>query len=334
MKTMKFSIGKMRHCFVLIGVGSLLAGCQSESPEPEMPGIGTVDVQFQVSAPEELETRAGQAGNSRLGGLANVDFEKYDLRYQLAVYRVDGDRLVEAVTPQAQIVDAYEPVTYSLKLTPDRQYKVVVWADFVKQGETVDLHYNTADFRDITVADAVVNDESKDAFSISQDFVAGETVPPLTLKRPFAKLRIVTTDWNQSGLEMPDNFKVTYFGCTRFDHFDAATGVPVGEVLPDDGNIVYTGRIDKAQKEYTEDYDASEHNRTLVVDYLMTDSGQPSAVHFTFEALNGEVPVASYRFDTDIPIQRNWLTTVIGNTLTQEGSGMTVSVDREMNYNY
>lgn len=324
----------MRHCFVLIGVGSLLAGCQSESSEPEMPGIGTVDVQFQVSAPEELETRAGQTGNSRLGGLANVDFEKYDLRYQLAVYRVDGDRLVEAVTPQAQIVDAYEPVTYSLKLTPDRQYKVVVWADFVKQGETVDLHYNTADFRDITVADAVVNDESKDAFSISQDFVAGETVPPLTLKRPFAKLRIVTTDWNQSGLEMPDNFKVTYFGCTRFDHFDAATGIPVGEVLPDDGNIVYTGRIDKAQKEYTEDYDASEHNHTLVVDYLMTDSGQPSAVHFTFEALNGEVPVASYRFDTDIPIQRNWLTTVIGNTLTQEGTGMTVSVDREMNYNY
>ena len=167
--------------------------------------------------------------------------------------------------------------------------------------------------------------------TVSRDFVGGEIVPPLALKRPFAKVRIVTTDWNQAGLEMPDNFKVTYFGCKRFDHFDAVTGEPICEMLPDDGNTVYTGSINKAQKEYTEDYDASESNRTLVVDYLLIGE-QPSAIHFIFEAFNGEEPVASHRFDTEIPIQRNWLTTVIGNTLTGK-AGMRVSVDRDMDGN-
>lgn len=329
MKVMDFyKIKKMKRCFLLYGSIMLLVGCQPES-DIGFSNSDTFAVCFQVSAPEELVTRGVIGGNSRLGGLSNVDFTKYDLRYQLSVYRIDGEQFVEAITPQTKIVDVYEPVTYTLRLTPDRQYKVVVWADFVEQGTVVDLHYNTADLRDITVVDTVVNDESKDAFFISRDFRVGEQIPPLELKRPFAKLRVVTTDWNQTGVEMPDNFKVTYFGCKRFDHFDVVTGKAVGEMLSESGNIFYTGRINKTKKEYTEDYDASDSNRTIVVDYLFTELGQQYAIHFILEALSGETVVASHRLDTDIPLQRNWLTTIIGNTLSNENN-LDVKVDRNL----
>lgn len=324
---------KMILYFMSVGLCASLVGCQSDFTGLETPESETVSVQFLVSAPDELVTRTTGNKNSRMSGLANVDFEKYDLRYQLAVYRIDGDRLIEAITPQAQTVDTYRPVTYSLQLTPDRQYKVAVWADFVKQGETGDLHYDTSDFRDIEVIDTIVNDESKDAFCISHEFTAGETVAPLKLKRPFAKLRIVTTDWIPSGPEMPDNFRITYFGCRHFRHFDAVTGISSGEMLPENGNITYTGYIDREQKEYTEDYDASENNRTLIVDYLLTDQEQPTALKFTFDAFCGETPVTSRRFETGIPVQRNWLTTIIGNILTQGKNDITASIERKLDNN-
>lgn len=157
MGTFGFKIEKLLFSF---GIGILLAACQS-TPILDIPKEEKdINICFQISAPEELGTRLGGGSNSRLGGLDNVDFEKYDLRYQLAIYHLDGEQLIEAVSPQTKIVDTYSPVTYSLQLTPNRQYRVVVWADFVLQGTTNDLHYNTVDLRNITVANNVVNGES------------------------------------------------------------------------------------------------------------------------------------------------------------------------------
>ena len=125
-----------------------MAACQSEWPSDSVVSEGEGNIIFQVSAPEAMGiTRAGGETNSALGALTNVDFSQYDLRYQLAVFRIEGDDYVEAVSPQKKIVDSYEPVTYSLRLTPNRNYQVVVWADFVRQGETEDLHYDTHDFK-------------------------------------------------------------------------------------------------------------------------------------------------------------------------------------------
>lgn len=325
MGTFGFKIEKLLFSF---GIGILLAACQS-TPILDIPKEEKdINICFQISAPEELGTRLGGGSNSRLGGLDNVDFEKYDLRYQLAIYRLDGEQLIEAVSPQTKIVDTYSPVTYSLQLTPDRQYRVVVWADFVLQGTTNDLHYNTVDLRDITIANNVVNDESKDAFFIAYDFKVEDKALPLVLKRPFAKLRVVTTDWNKAGLIMPENFKVTYFGCKHFDHFDAATGFSKEELLTDTG-ISYFGSINKAEKEYTEDYDSSETNRTIIVDYLLTEPTQQSAIHFKMEAYGEGQTVASRIFDTDIPIQRNWLTTIIGNTLSQDNNTI-IEIDNDL----
>ena len=221
--------------YPLVGLCALLASCQTEKfTDGVIEGDGNVN--FTVSAPELIGTRAvyGENSNSARGGITNVDFAAYDIRYQLAVYRVDGEEdaktYEQVITPQPIIVDNYQPVTYSIRLTPNRDYKVVVWADFVLQGQSEDLHYNTADFENITCIDgldAQLNDESRDAYYISHDLKLGSqpVSGDLILKRPFAKIRMVATDWGYGNLEMPDNFKITYYGCKRFTNINALTGM-------------------------------------------------------------------------------------------------------------
>ena len=97
-------------------------------------------------------------------------------------------------------MDSYQAVNYSLRLTPNRNYNFVVWADFVKQGTDTDLHYETGNFENITCIDDVdkqLNDESRDAYFTTEEITVGSdgVMKDLILKRPFAKLRVVATDW-------------------------------------------------------------------------------------------------------------------------------------------
>ncbi|MGN0209842.1 MAG: DUF6562 domain-containing protein, partial [Muribaculaceae bacterium] len=136
-------------------LGMSLASCQSDDLEPAVVGQGDGNVTFHLSAPEAMEySRAITAPNSALGGISNVDWANYDLRYKLAVYQVNDDSSTRLVIPaQTVTVDTYSDVDFSLRLTPNRKYTFVVWADFVTQGSQDDLHYNTANLENITCLD-------------------------------------------------------------------------------------------------------------------------------------------------------------------------------------
>ena len=328
-----------KKCFIILGMVTLLfAACQSEDrfiDQVATEGEGTVS--FTVSAPDALGvTRAYNAAisNSAKGGITNVDCTNdYDLRYQLAIYRIEGDgTFTEVITPQLQVVTSYAPVTYSFKLAPNKDYQVVAWADFVATGTTADLHYNTSDFTNITCLDAEdkqLNDESRDAYFVTKkiEVKASAISENIVLKRPFAKIRFITTDWGGEGLDMPDNFKITYKDCKRFTNINALTGDSDSKDLAASESTVYTGIIDKANKEYALGYDASDKNRTLVVDYLMTDnSANQTPIHFVLENLNGAEAVSTYDFTTNIPIRRNFLTTIMGDLLSV-GAEFNVSCD-------
>ncbi|MDO4789435.1 MAG: hypothetical protein Q3998_00530 [Porphyromonas sp.] len=315
----------------LSGLCLLFTACQDKIDQEIIGKTEESNVNFTLSLPVdgEINTRAalyGENSNSAAGGITNVDMTTYDLRYQLAIYRVDGAETLVAVAPIKKIVDSYQPVTYSLRLTPNRTYKAVVWADFVRQGTDEDLHYNTSNFKSITYTNPdehrVLNDESRDAYFVTQEFQIGDTGinQTLVLKRPFAKLRIIATDWGLHNLEMADNYKITYYNCKRFKNINAVTGESESDDLPATETMFYTGSINKAQKEYALNYDLSANNRTVVVDYLMTDLSNQTPIHIKFEASDGTTPVAAYNFKTNIPIQRNWLTTIIGNLLTHNAT--------------
>ncbi|MBB6276626.1 DUF6562 domain-containing protein [Porphyromonas circumdentaria] len=328
---------KIKAIYLLFSL-FLLAGCQTKEVlviDQQVPdGSSEANINFTLSIPEEQglqATRAalyGEQSSSAAGGLTNVNLTtSHDLRYQLAIYRVEASgTTIEAVAPIKKVVDRYQPVSFSLRLTPNRTYKAVVWADFVTQGSEEDLHYNTSDLTNIVYKDVqktdILNDESRDAYFITKDFQVGNQSvnESLVLKRPFAKLRAVTTDWGLHKLEKADNFKITYYGCKRFKKLNAVTGEGESEDLPDGESKFYTGRINKDQKEYALNYDLSTNNRTLIVDYLMTDKSNQTPIHLKFEALDGATPITSHDLKTNVPIQRNWLTTITGNLLTNNAT--------------
>ena len=337
---------------VLAASTMLFTACQSDEEMNFATSGGDGNVTINLSVPDAMAlTRAGvkakapyNAGvaNSARGGITNVDMTKYDIRYKIAVYRVDGEnQFTQVVAPQVYTLDYYQEKSLSFRLTPNRNYKFVVWGDFVEQGSQADLHYNTADLTNITCLDSLdaqLNDESRDAYFVTRDVRIGDEGADLrlVLKRPFAKVRVVTTDWDKEfNNEMPDNFKITYHGCKRFTGMNAVTGRAASISLADDEATTYTGKINKNEKEYVLNYDLSDFNRTLTVDYLMIDytdttnvdghTGQET-IHLNFQAFDGDKLVSEHDFKTNIPVERNYLTTILGNLLTT-CSNITISID-------
>lgn len=100
------------------------------------------------------------------------------------------------------------------------------------------------------------------------------------------------------------------------------TGVSTGTPLTakdDAGIITYDVNINKDQKDYMLGYDSDDHNRTMTVDYLMTDQSEQTPLHVVFTAKKGGKDgelISTYDFAVNVPIQRNYLTTLMGNLLT------------------
>lgn len=325
----------MKKMLSMLALSALcFAGCQNELETVSGAGSGEERmVRIALEAPEAMAlTRAGGAGytNSAKGGVTNVDRTKYDLRYKLAVYDAKGKTVV--VEPMTQTVKGAgtNATTFDVALVEGQEYKFVAWADFVTAGSTADLHYNTADLTAISCKDAAdkqLNDESRDAYFVTKNLAvnAAQGVS-LTLRRPFAKVRVVASDVKMAGTDMPDNFKITYYGCQRFTSLNAITGVATGSKLNDNESTAYTAKLaSTTEKDYTEDYDAKDGFRTLTVDYLLAETDNQTEIHFKWEALKGTSSVYTYNCTTDIPIQRNFLTTIFGNMLTGK-TGVAVSV--------
>lgn len=332
----------MKKMLSLLVLSALtFAGCQNELETVSGGSGGERVVRISLEAPEAMAlTRAdGGTTNSVKGGITNVDWSKYDLRYQVAVYDAEGENLV--MDPVIKTVaDGYAGTSVEVQLMNGGEYTFVAWADFVTEGTTTDLHYSTVDLKNITCKDAVdkqLNDESRDAYFITKkqtvDVSAGVS---LTLYRPFAKLRVIATDWNANDLSnMPDRFKITYYGCKRFTGLNAVTGVASSTDLVEGETTAYTTPVlaDKTKKDYDAGYDESAQNRTITVDYLIADPEQ-TAIHFKLEALNGTATVATRNLDTDIPIQRNYLTTILGNLLTGGANGEPLNITVQCDENF
>ena len=325
----------MKKMLSMLALSALcFAGCQNELETVSGAGSGEERmVRIALEAPEAMAlTRAGGAGytNSAKGGVTNVDRTKYDLRYKLAVYDAKGQTVVVKPMTKAVKGAGTNATTFDVALVEGQEYKFVAWADFVTAGTTDDLHYDTADLTAISCKDAPdkqLNDESRDAYFVTKNLTvnAAQGVS-LTLRRPFAKVRVVASDVKMAGADMPDNFKITYYGCQRFTSLNAITGVATGSKLNDNESTAYTAKLaSTTEKDYTEDYDAKDGFRTLTVDYLLAETDNQTKIHFKWEALKGTSSVYTYDCTTDIPIQRNFLTTIFGNMLTGK-TGVAVSV--------
>ena len=303
-----------------------LAACQTEPEGFDVTVNGEVPVTVTVDLSDAVGTRADSAEGAIDNGVVTSD--DYTLRYALQVFNENG-------TASKDIMYKYSEntsVAFDLRLVPDRPYKFVVWADIVDANqnptdgdECTPLHYAIGtDLRNITlIKDSwKAMDETRDAYTGvcgTDSFNAAQNIT-IKLERPFAKLRVVTTDIAElfDGV-IPDNAVATYTTKHRrsFDAFAQKAGEAELQ------NVNHTFDITG----YDEGDDAdTENNKTLFVDYFFA-ADQDDVVNFTLDVKEEDgTTIKSNTFNTPIPVKRNFLTTIKGNILT-EGSNINVDID-------
>ena len=298
-----------------LALAALVLGMVSCQTEPEGLDVivgGEVDTVVTVTIPE-AETRA----NSAEGAFVNVvNSDDYTIRYIFAVY------YGETCNRQVKYSDN-QSVAFDVRLVPDRDYQFVVWADVVAQNGKVDgvyanedgLHYDTSDLKAITLKNWDAMDETRDAFTgtrLVEDFNGSQGIT-VNLTRPFAKLRVMTTDMEElEKLDLtPEKVEVTYH-TDHYSSFNAFAGQPFDKTVTKSHTIADVATYG----EYG----------TLFVDYFFATVEQ-EAVQFDITVYDQDIERIKYNnFNTDIPVKRNFLTTIKGNVLT-DGNNIKVEVE-------
>lgn len=368
--------------FALAALVLGLASCQQEFDGAATVG-GEVDFQLKVDA-RELATRAGENGaadeqNAKDSAFGAIDYyqatnwDEVDLRYTLEVFDANVDYsgdVYPVKDRQVIIVDKYESVAFDLRLVPNREYRFVVFADFVENGEwekevnpaieaqrELGLHHTIGDdLRDIKVKndEDAINEECSDAYFASKVIkISNSAAQDIVLQRPYGKVRVIATDLDQLNINVDPGQVVVTYEAAHVAAFNAVTGAIDKEqrLQRVAYNFTYADdvtKMDLTNHYYNAGYDAAEENNlvenanglvrqkymTLFTDYILaTDTQEPIHFTMTVKDKDGE-DIKTTNFSTDIPVQRNYLTTIIGNVLTT-ATEINVTIDDNFaNYHY
>lgn len=303
-----------------------MISCQRETIDS---GALTGEVEFTVTAgiPGGISTYADAADAfSHNGGAVNVEPTEYDLRYILEVYTKDQTP-VRVYRKTVIVPDNFTTtdVTITARLVA-KTYDFVFWADFVPEGsgeDTEGLHYDTdpltsVSYKERTALEDLAS-EAIDAYCHVEevDLSTNQNISGIKLHRPFGKIRLLATDRISDGAvqsEYPAQAKVDFNGATVPASFNVLTGLTLDGTLTIE-EITGTSILEDASvagNEYPDSY-------LLGYYYIFAADGNTSyAMDVTTYDQNGTQ--MGVRNLSQIPVQKNKLTTVIGNFYTNEGT--------------
>ena len=292
-----------KSILTLLGAGLLLTSCQSDEPFAPVEG-GEKQVTFTLNVPGELGTRAA-SGESGAQNNQNANI------YYTLVLDANGDKRV------LQETTTEKTVTFTTPVVLGRKYDITAYASY-----TNNIDANASNIKAIPVEKSF-NDETKDAYTAhveDHDF-ALNALPAMQLKRPFGKLRLIATDYVETGEAKNtkiDQVTVTYNN-TTVTTYDATTAF---------FNNVGTGIT--ATKDFVKYYDAESEGMPIFADYLPANGeGQDNPITFTVTVRYAESTETYSRTFNDIPVRRNALTTLKGNFFT---AGAEIKVEVKDNF--
>ena len=316
----------MKKLFMLLALVLGVVSCQNEPEGFDVVVGGEQEVMLNVSLPEA--TRGTSAQGFDFTNFAAND--NLDLRFILEIRYQNGD---ETKVVREVKTSETTSATFPVRLAPKRVYTFTVWADLVKQGpegyEAADLFYDTTSLQDITlktVEDEDIRDivELRDAYTHTDTFNFTEDRERLnmTLVRPFAKVRVVATDLDKVtkfGI-IPDNAAVEYTSDVH-NSFNAVTG----NVNDGKGNPSFTYNI--SANDYGEVSDENEVNDRLTVfaDYIFVPNNG-GTISFNLNINQGTDLIKANPFSTQIPVEKNKVTSIVGDVLT-EGGNVSITIN-------
>ena len=218
----------------------------------------------------------------------------------------------------------------TVNLAKGQKYKVLFWA------QDADCKaYTTSDLRNVVVSykaeddkDAVNNDESRDAFFACKEIeVKGNETFKVDLKRPFAQINVGVTkaDWAAavaSGIEVKQSKVVIKNAATNIDLLDGSVEGST-EVTYDLATIITEQDLEVDLNE-NEAIDDDEKFEYLSMSYILVNESTTGAAKANLESLEFTFAPESGKGNniifneglTNVPVQRNWRTNIIGQILT------------------
>lgn len=307
--TIDLNFYTMRRFFAFAAILIGFVACQNDAERMDVT-VGDLEVKVAVTVPE---SRVGSDEGIFQSGLLG---DSLTMRYILQIYYTDPETK-KSIDPIKLVEYSDEKgVVFEVRLAPGRDYKFVAWADVVAGEADVDNHYDTRDLRAVTLkGEWNAMDETRDAYTAAEsvlNFNSASTIS-LSLRRPNAKLRVVTTDWAADAVDEAYEVTVTYTTPHRTT-FNALTG--------QFGDATITNKVHKytLSNVYNESSD-----RTIFSDYFFADDNDN--VKFDMVVKKNGSEVANHQFNTEISVNSNYLTTIKGNLLT---GGSSSSVSQEL----
>jgi len=329
-----------------------LASC-SQQDDDLTDGVGTeIATTISVNVPEMLSSRSitpgypedaeSYIGESGYPSIGNVDLNIHPLAFTVGVYvekTVDNNTVYTLVDKQSKTGVADDKADFNFRLMKGQSYRIVAYADFSGSAQ---------DNLDAIHIEPALNDELKDAFFASQTFVADENIN-VVLKRPFGKLRLIARDFStfaKGGTLEIENIKVTYAGTAAAlatNSFNAITGefneITEGVVREFTAKpVIYTkehGETTPYAAVFTMYLPVNKGTEDTSGDYAPVETGvsvpqswmYPFNVEVTYKNETGVATKITRKFNIDIPVKRNWLTTIDSKDFWTDNSNITVSID-------
>jgi len=343
--------------WMMVFLSSVFISC-SQQDDFQADGDGNeITTQISVSVPDLFKSRAisdvyndgatTYIGESGMPSIGNVDLQEHPLTFTVGIYIAKTpagatEPAYTLVEKQSQDKVANDEAYFNFRLLKGQQYRIVAYADFNEKGKD--------DLQEITYT-TELNNELSDAFFASQDFEAKSEVA-VVLKRPFGKLRLIARDFSKFAAgevfeftKVKVNFKrqpmlatttfnaldcvFNYDGSAQGDHSKEA--VPVIYAKEHDGTVDYAAVFtmylpanfgvpdpdDPYKREDPEDNNPIPQSWFYPLDVEVT---------YTNKQTN-ETTTINRKFDVDIPVKRNYLTTIDVDDFWTDNSSIKVSID-------
>ena len=312
----------MKKLFTFLALVLGLVSCQTEPEGFDVNVGGEQDVNITVSLPESTRAASNQ-GFDFTNFAAN---NNYDLRFILEIRYDNGN---ETKVVREVKTSETTSATFPVRLAPNRNYTFTVWADLVLEDSNADLFYNTntanglsnITLKDVANAEIAKVVELRDAYTHTDtfNFTTQREKLNMTLTRPFAKVRVVATDLadvTKFGI-IPANADVEYTSDIHTSFNAVAGDVNANEIGKPtfDYNIV------------ANDYDEVDEQKQLTVfaDYIFVPKSG-GTISFKLDVNTASDPIKSNNFNTHIPVERNKVTSIVGDVLT-EGGNVNITID-------
>lgn len=316
---------------ILIAVVSLLMfdGCKSIHEFPDENGIDPTLVNVVVNfTTNDLEFDPLSFTRSDVTSLKN----SCDIRYVVEIYPEDVEtKGVESLIQRLVVTKAMDettPMSIDLQLNA-RKYTFLFWIDCVDKGSAVDLHYDTESLLEVRIKRPYTGSHDlKDAFTGMKrvdltpyrnewDITVEEKVE---LKRPFAKLEVITTDIQKhveskkqlsQAVSMPAKVVFHYLPSVA-DQYNVLNQKP--EHYSD--SETFTAPVSSM----------TENECTIAYDYLFMNGEKTNAL-VSFDVYDQNGVLLNSVKGLQIPIQRNGHSIMRGEFLTKEFIGGGVGIE-------